>query len=116
MKKDKNGVKTFEIYWEQVWEALRKNNHYKKLKNKYVLENGTLNLVALESCTDEVILTHYRLLQLDALDKIYLPYMKEGFRWSNDEKSFILEKIKSEKRDLMPNEVRHVLNEYRQKV
>lgn len=116
MKKDKNGVKTFEIYWEQVWEALRKNNHYKKLKNKYVLENGTLNLVALESCTDEVILTHYRLLQLDALDKIYLPYMKEGFRWSNDEKSFILEKIKSEKRDLMPNEVRHLLNEYRQKV
>lgn len=115
MKKDKNGVKTFEIYWEQVWEALRKNNHYKKLKNKYVLENGTLNLVALESCTDEVILTHYRLLQLDALDKIYLPYMKEGFRWSNDEKSFILEKIKSEKRDLMPNEVRHLLNEYRQK-
>lgn len=29
MKKDKNGVKTFEIYWEQVWEALQKNNHYK---------------------------------------------------------------------------------------
>lgn len=86
------------------------------MKNKYVLENGTLNLAALESCTDEVILRHYRLLQLDALDKIYLPYMKEDFRWSNDEKSFILEKIKSEKRDLMPNEVRHLLNEYRQKV
>ncbi len=116
MKKDKNGVKKFEIYWEQVWEALQKNNHYKKLKNKYVLENETLNLVALESCTDEEILRHYRLLQLDALDKIYLLYMKEDFRWSNDEKSFILEKIKSEKRDLMPNEVRHLLNEYRQKV
>ena len=34
----------------------------------------------------------------------------------NSEKSFILEKIKSEKRDLMPNEVRNLLNEYRQKV
>ena len=37
MKKDKNGVKTFEIYWEQVWEALQKNSHYKKLKNQYML-------------------------------------------------------------------------------
>jgi len=115
MKKDKNGVKTFEIYWEQVWEALQKNNHYKKLKSQYVLENGSIDFAALELCTDKGILKHYDLLQLDAMDKIYLPYMKEDFRWTNDEKRFILQKIKSEKRDLMPNEVRHLLNEYRQK-
>lgn len=115
MKKDKNGVKTFEIYWEQVWEAFQKNSHYKKLKNQYVLENGAIDFGALESCTDKEILKHYELLQLDALDKIYLPYMKQDFRWTNDEKRFILQKIKREERDLMPNEVRHLLNEYRQK-
>lgn len=115
MKKDKNGVKTFEIYWEQVWEALRKNSHYKKLKNHYVLENGAINFDALESCSDKEILKHYELLQLDALDKIYLPYMKQDFRWTNDEKRFILHRLKSEERDLMPNEVRDLLNEYRQK-
>lgn len=116
MKKDKNGVKTFEIYWEQVWESLQKNSHYKKLKNQYILEDGAIDFMALDSCTDEGILKHYDLLQLDALDKIYLPYMKQDFRWTNDEKRFILQKIKSEERDLMPNEVKHLLNEYRQKV
>ena len=116
MKKDKNGVKTFEIYWEQVWESLQKNSHYKKLKNQYILEDGAIDFMALDSCTDEGILKHYELLQLDALDKIYLPYMKQDFRWTNDEKRFIMQKIKSEKRDLMPNEVKNLLNEYRQKV
>lgn len=116
MKKDKNGVKTFEIYWEQVWESLQKNSHYKKLKNQYILEDGAIDFMALDSCTDEGILKHYELLQLDALDKIYLPYMKQDFRWTNDEKRFIMKKIKSEERDLMPNEVKNLLNEYRQKV
>ena len=116
MKKDKNGVKTFEIYWEQVWESLQKNSHYKKLKNQYILEDGAIDFMALDSCTDEGILKHYELLQLDALDKIYLPYMKQDFRWTNDEKRFIMKKIKSEEHDLMPNEVKNLLNEYRQKV
>ena len=116
MKKDKNGVKTFEIFWEQVWESLQKNSHYKKLKNQYILEDGAIDFMALDSCTDEGILKHYELLQLDAIDKIYLPYMKQDFRWTNDEKRFIMQKIKSEKRDLMPNEVKNLLNEYRQKV
>ena len=108
MKKDKNGVKTFEIYWEQVWESLQKNSHYKKLKNQYILEDGAIDFMALDSCTDEGILKHYELLQLDALDKIYLPYMKQDFRWTNDEKRFIMKKIKSEERDLMPNEVKNL--------
>ena len=41
--------------------------------------------------------------------------MKQDFRWTNDEKRFILHRLKSEERDLMPNEVRDLLNEYRQK-
>ena len=42
--------------------------------------------------------------------------MKEGFRWTNNEKRFVLEKIKNENRDLMPNEIKQLLNEYKQKV
>lgn len=116
MKKDKSGVKIFEIYWEQVGEALKGNSHYKKLKKQYVMEDGTIDIRAVAMCSDEEILKHYELLQLDALDKIYLPYMKEGFRWTNNEKRFVLEKIKNENRDLMPNEIKQLLNEYKQKV
>ncbi len=80
-----------------------------------MLENGEINFDALESCMDEEVLKHYELLQLNALNKIYLPYMKQDFRWTNDEKKFILRKLKGEKRDLMPNEIRDLLNEYRQR-
>ena len=80
-----------------------------------MLENGEINFDALESCMDEEVLKHYELLQLGALNKIYLPYMKQDFRWTNDEKKFILRKLKGEKRDLMPNEIRDLLNEYRQR-
>lgn len=80
-----------------------------------MLENGEINFDALESCMDEEVLKHYELLQLNALNKIYLPYMEQDFRWTNDEKKFILRKLKGEKRDLMPNEIRDLLNEYRQR-
>jgi hypothetical protein len=116
MKKDKKGTKIFEIYWEQVWETLRKNKHYKKLKTEYILEDGTIDVTAINNCMNEDILKHYDLLQLDALDKIYLPYMKEDFRWSNDEKRFILQKIQYADRDLHPNEIKQLLNEYIQSV
>ena len=115
MKKDKMGVKTFEIYWEQVWESLKKNSHYKKLKEQYIMEDGTFDIESLETCTNEEILKHYELLRLDALDKIYLPYMKNDFRWTNDEKRYILKKMKTEHRDLMPNDIKNLLNEYKQK-
>ena len=84
---DKNGVKFFEIYWDQVWQGLEKNKHYRKLKNEYAQEDGRIDNVAIERSSDANILKHYELLQLDALDKIYLPYMKEDFRWTNNEKS-----------------------------
>ena len=94
LKKDKNGVRTLEIYWDQVWQELEKNKHYKKLKKTYLLEEGTLDV---------------------ALDKIYVPYMKEDFRWTNDEKRFIWQKIIEAGKDLLPNEVIQLLNDYRQK-
>lgn len=50
----------------------------------------------------------------DAVDKIYIPYMKEDFRWTNDEKRFILQKLIEKGKDLLPNEVKQLLSEYRQ--
>ena len=105
MKKDKKGIKTFVIYWDEVWEGLQKNVHYKWLKKTYLLEDGTLDFVSIESCSDQEVKRHYELLQLDALDAIYLPYMNEEFRWTNDEKRFVLRAIKSEKKDLLPGDI-----------
>ena len=117
MKKDKNGKRTFEIYWNQVWQGLEKNMHYKKLKNTFALRNGMIDIESIKNSSDVDVLRHYELLQLDALDKVYLPYMKKDFRWTNDEKRFVLKKIKAENgRDLFPNEVRQILSEYRQSV
>lgn len=47
MKKGKSGVKIFEIYWEQVGEALKGNSHYKKLKKQYVMADGTMTICEL---------------------------------------------------------------------
>lgn len=115
MKKDKKGIRTFEIYWRQVWLGLEKNSHYKKIKTGYILEDGTPDVAALKACSDANILKHYELLQLDALDNIYLPYMKDDFRWTNDEKRFILQKMNDNKKDLLPGEIRQLLSEYKQK-
>ena len=115
MRKNKNSDLFFEIYWRQVWKALEKNKHYKRLKDRHTLKDGTIDEQAIKDCTNDDILKHYDLLQLDALDKIYLPYMKKDFRWTNDEKRFILQKINDSDRDLLPNEIRQLLNEYKQK-
>ena len=52
-------------------------------------------------------------MQLDILDKIYLPYMNSNFKWTNNEKQFILEKMKGYKYDLLPSDVKQLLAEYR---
>lgn len=112
MKKDKYGNKTFKIYWDVIWKSLDKNNHYKKLKS-YRTENGEIDIKKLNKCNDVKILKHYELLQLDILDKIYLPYMNSNFKWTNNEKQFILEKMKGYKYDLLPSDVKQLLSEYR---
>lgn len=115
MKKDKNGDMLFEIYWEQIWKSLEKNKHYKKLKDKHIIQNGIIDRSSINSCTDSEILKHYDLLQLDALNLIYIPYMKKDFRWTNNEKRFVLERIKISNRDLLPSEIKQLLNENKQK-
>lgn len=72
--------------------------------------------MALSTCTDEEILRHYELLQLDILDKVYLPYMKRDFRWTNEEKRYILQEIKNADRKLFPNEIKQLLSEHKQKI
>ncbi len=114
MKKDKRGQRTFEIYWDEVWMGLRKNVHYKKLSPRYVTEDGCVDEALVDNSEDDEAKRHYDLLKLDALDIIYLPYMKETFRWTNDEKRYIWSATKVSRRDYLPNEIVQLLNEYRQ--
>ena len=115
MKRDKKGIRSFEIYWDEVWNGLHKNTHYKKLKEIYLLEDGNLDIKAIEKSENAEVVKHYELLQLDALDAIYVPYMNADFRWTNNEKRFLLQKIKEKDSYIFPGEVRQLLNEYRQK-
>ena len=85
------------------------------INSLYIWPDCTSDDPEINYCKYAYILKHYDLLQLDALDKIYLPYMKKDFRWTNDEKRFILQKINDSDRDLLPNEIRQLLNEYKQK-
>ena len=41
--------------------------------------------------------------------------MKKDFRWTNNEKRFVLERIKISNRDLLPSEIKQLLNENKQK-
>ena len=56
----------------------------------------------------------FRLLKLDEMDKAYLPYFPEGFHWTNDEKSYIKSKIEKSYVDIFPDEIKKLLNLYRQ--
>lgn len=62
MKKDKNGKKFFEIYWKQIWKVLEKNKHYKKLKNGYIMEDGSIDENSIKNCVNADILKPYELL------------------------------------------------------
>ena len=74
------------------------------------------NIASLQESFYEEALRHFELLQLDALNKIYLPYMKSEFKWTNDEKRYILNKMKEKNKEFLPSEAIHLLNEFKQKV
>ena len=42
--------------------------------------------------------------------------MKEDFRWKNEEKRFVLQKMKEKEKDILPHEMKQLLNEYKQKM
>lgn len=116
MKINKKGNMEFEIYWKEIFESLKNNSHYKKLKKDFLTEHGELDINAIKNSDDEESKKHFELLKLDALNKAYLPYMKEGFKWTNEQKRFILKKMETKKVDCVnPNEIKMYLNEYKMK-
>lgn len=114
MKKDKMGNESFIIYWDEIQKSLRSNPHYKKLKKKFLLEDGNLDVSSIRQNGNEDDLKHYNLLQLDALNKVYLPYMKSDFRWCNEEKKFVLQRMEEKNQEYYPHEIKMLLNEYKQ--
>ena len=115
LRKDKNGKINFEIYWREIWVGLKKNKHYKKLMKEYAGDNGKLNMEEIALCDNQEYKKHLELLKLDSLDVVYLPYMDKTFRWTNMEKRYILEQRKKQNRDFLPEEIKMLLNVYRQK-
>ena len=116
MKKDKEGTLFFQIYWNEVIQSMKSNPHYKKLKKKYLSENESLDIEQIEVNNQEEDLNEYMQLQLDMLHKVYQPYMKSDFRWSNSEKKFVFQKMLDKKKEFYPNEIKMLLNEYRQRI
>lgn len=114
LKKGGDGNDCFIVYWEEVGKSMRNNRHYKKLKQNYLLEDGRLDIASIHESGDEETIRHLVLLQLDALDKAYLPYMKKDFRWSNDEKKYVIQRMKEREGNYFPYEIKMILNEYKQ--
>lgn len=113
---NRNKEKSFNIYWSAIRNSMMKNPHYKFLASKPALhENGILNNSLIAASQDEDIQRHYKLLQLDELNKAYLPYMERDFRWTNDEKTYLLDELKKYDHIVLPNELKMMLNTYRQR-
>ena len=106
--------KSFAIYWEEIEQSLKRNSHYKYLKQRFPIEEK-LNHQEIELSKEESVIKHYELLQMDEINRAYQPYMKPDFRWNNEERRHILKIIKEENRELFPNEMLMKLNQYRQK-
>lgn len=105
-----------EIYWDEIRASMVKNPHYKYLisnSSQICDDLGNINQEEILKCENEEIKKHYRLLRADELNKAYLPYMDKEFRWTNDEKCYILSKINESNKVFYPREIKMLLNEYR---
>lgn len=115
---DKIKKVTLDIYWEEIRASMVKNPHYKYLISNSELicdEFGNIKQEKIFMCENEDIKKHYQLLRADELNKAYLPYMDKEFRWTNDEKCYILSEIDQAIKVLYPGEIKILLNQYRQK-
>lgn len=107
-----------EIYWEEIRASMVKNPHYRYLisNSGHIFDEwGNIKQDEIIKCENEEIKKHYRLLRADELNKAYLPYMDKEFRWTNDEKCYILSKMDEANKIIYPGEIKMLLNEYRQK-
>lgn len=115
---DKMKKVTLEIYWDEIRASMVKNPHYKylSLNSEHICDEfGNIKQEEIIKCENEEINKHYRLLRADELNKAYLPYMDKGFRWTNEEKFYIISKIDQANKVLYPGEIKMLLNQYRQK-
>lgn len=115
---DKMKQVTLDIYWEEIRASMVKNPHYKYLisKSEHICDEfGNIKQEKIFKCENEDIKKHYQLLRADELNKAYLPYMDKEFRWTNDEKCYILSEIDQAIKVLYPGEIKILLNQYRQK-
>lgn len=109
--KNKLGDKSFEIYWNTIRNCMNRNSHYKYFRKKTDdLSDEGINKILF----NEEDRKQFRLLKLDEMDKAYLPYFPEGFHWTNDEKSYINSKVEKSYVDIFPEEIKNLLNLYRQ--
>jgi len=108
---NKLGDKSFEIYWNTIRNCMNRNSHYKYFRKKTDdLSDEGINKILF----NEEDRKQFRLLKLDELNKAYLPYFPEGFHWTNDEKFYISSKVEKSNVDIFPEEIKNLLNLYRQ--
>jgi hypothetical protein len=125
--KDKNKKVTFKIYWDNVRKYMQKakNSHYKKLNKlsaKYGYNVDTLKRDDIEKLLEDNISEseqelndiqkHFRLLRLDEVKAVYIPYIDEASSWNNDKKQYLISKIDNSSKDYLPNEIKSLLNEF----
>jgi len=117
MLRDKRKEVDFEIYWDKIRESMCKNIHYKWLaaNSEVILRaDKQFDEKSLKQNNDDEVKKHYRLMRLDEMNKAYLPHMDDDFRWSNLEKDYIMMKSEKMKKTYLPNEVKMLINEFRQ--
>lgn len=104
--------KEFKIYWENVRKSMKNNTHYKylsNLQNKYnfnidkLYQENINKLDICEECLNDIN-KHYQFLQMEEIQKVYIPYLPEAKKWNNNQKKFLLDKINYNK-DYLPNEI-----------
>ncbi len=123
--KDKNGNITFKIHWENVRKSLFKNKHYKelnKLSEKYGYKIETLckkeileiKKVVTQENEAEVseVERHFRLLRLDEVKEVYIPYIPEAGMWNNNQKQYLVDRTDKFNKDILPKEIKRILNEF----
>lgn len=111
--RQKDHVKKFIVYYDNILIALSKSNHYKYLK-AHGIAPMTLKDADIKYSTNEID-NHQRLLCTEQVNTLYSPYFEKSFRWTNQEKLFIARNIRDSKINIFPGEVLDLLNQYRQK-
>lgn len=119
--KDKEKKVVFKIYWANIRKNLgiSKNKHYKELdkilkKYDYKIERVTKRDIDKLSNIDEFdkITRHFRLLRLDEVKLAYIAYLEEAKLWNNKQKEYLVNCIDKSEKDILPNKIKKLLNEF----